>query len=147
MSHSATSVDFVKPPSFLASYPVSVTLSCVAPLSHFHSIDHVPKFSWSGGMGNRQRGKGGRVFITNLDMSCQHLILRAKLLQWQLKWSCYCVSSDHSLKWYCLRRSLNIMSWVCKYTSMAYDHPPRRSMKGIKKKQMPSCRFLFQCGL
>lgn len=134
--------------SFLASYPVSITLSCEAPLSHFHSIGHLPKFFWSGGTGNRQRRKGGREgshYRSEYEMT--HLILRAKPLQWQLKWNSYSVSSVHSLKWYCLWQSLNIMSWVCKYTSMAYDHPPKRNSKGSKKKQMPSCRFLFQWGL
>lgn len=73
-----------------------------------------------------------------------HLILKAKLLRWQLKCS---VSPVYSPKWYCLLQSLNIMSWACKYMSTPYDHPPKRNSKGSKKEQMPSCRFLFQQGL
>lgn len=73
-----------------------------------------------------------------------YLILKAKLLQWQLNCS---VSPVDSPKWYCLLQSLNIMSWACKYMSMAYDHPPEGNSKGSKKEQMLSYRFLFQPGL
>lgn len=144
MSHSVYWCALCQIHSFLAWYRVSITLFCVAPLSHFHSIGHLPKFSWCRGdreQAEKERQEGSQY---KSGFETTHLILKAKLPQWQLKCSVCPVDSP---KWYCLLQSLNIMSWACKYISMAYDHPPERNSKGSKKEPMPSYRFLFQRGL
>lgn len=128
-------------PSFISCINYSVLCGS---LSHFHSVGHLPKFSWCRGDGEQAEKKRQEGSHYKSGFETTNLILKAKLLQWQLKCS---VSPVHSPKWYCLLQSLNIMSWACKYMSMAYDHPPERNSKGIEKEQMPSYRFLFQRGL
>lgn len=124
-------------PSFISCINYSVL--CGSPVSFSLHWSPAQILLMQGEQAERQEGSHYKS-----GFETTYLILKEKLLQWQLKCS---VSAVNSLKWYCLLQSLNIMSWTCKYMSMAYDHPPKRNSKGSKKEQMPSSRLLFQRGL
>lgn len=143
MSHSVYWCALHQIHPFLASYPVSITLFCVAPCLIFTPLVTCPNSLDARGMGTGREGKTGgfslQIWIWDNIFNPQ-----TKTAPVTVKCS---VSPVYSPKWYCLLQSLNIMSWACKYMSMPYDHPPERNSKGSKKEQMPSYRFLFQQGL